>query len=178
MLSIRESTGGTIEIVNTGNKTANDIELELVEKERRVSGRLAAKNSLSKDQAATLSAYDGPQELHAEFNQHRSISFEATLRRLRGEDVTVPPDRLAHYLLTRKGKQVLVVSYGIPDSTKRIVRIFVPAKTGQQRNQFQLRNKYSAKLWVRIYCPMYRRRPVYISAFNFSRVNSSSPKPS
>jgi hypothetical protein len=184
VISVRESSTGGIEIVNTGSITAIDIELKLIERTRRPSGRLVSKKSLSKDEAAIISAFDCLDDVHKEYPPR---DFEARIRRFHGEETRTAPDDLARHLLSRDGKQLLVVSYGIPDSPKRITRIFDPTMHADRSVRFQLKKKHSARAYLVIYRLRYSRFPVYALPFDFSklqtphgdlsRASSSEPEP-
>jgi hypothetical protein len=169
VISVRESSTGGIEIVNTGSITAIDIELELVERTRRPSGRLVSKKSLSKDEAAIISAFDCLDDVHKEYPAR---DFEARIRRFRGEETRTAPNDLARHLLSRDGKQLLIVSYGVPDSPKRITRIFDPIMHADRSVRFRLKKKRSARAYSMIYRLRYSGFPVYAPPFDFSQLRS------
>ncbi len=173
VLSVREGAGGGIEIVNMGSITANDIVVELIETQKRASGELSVKKSLTKDESAIITAHHCLDEIH---RQYPPRDFEANIRRLHGEESRTPPDQLARHLLIRTGTQMLIVSYSVPDSAKRIVRIFAPVETNQREYRFMLHRKYSAKPLLPFYHWLYRKNAIYGPTPDFSKLSSSVGK--
>lgn len=145
---------GRAEIENLGPVTAVNISLRLIERVRRPSGKLSVTEILRPGEKAAVSAYDYPEAVKEGFTQNCGLSFEAVISELAGEDVKIPSDRIASYLLSREGNPTLIIRYREVDGFKRIVRVLSPFKRENRFTQL----KPSWKLFASVYARFLERR--------------------
>lgn len=131
-LIVRRGSNG-FEIENVGQTTAVGITLNLVERAARPTGKLHVGGILRPAETSGIFATDWPEELKPELAE-RPASFEERIRRLHGEEVQqYDGERVASHLLTRPGRQILILRFRILDGSKTYVRLFSPARKREQR---------------------------------------------
>lgn len=128
-LVLRRSKGG-FEIENLGQGIAVGVSLSLIERASRPSARLHVEDVLKPGAKSSVAGFDYPEDLLSEMEtNHVYSSFDDCVRRSAGERIKPSGGTVGSYVLTRKGKQILILRFRVVDGSKTFVRLFIPATT-------------------------------------------------
>ncbi|HWQ53406.1 MAG TPA: hypothetical protein VN442_06960 [Bryobacteraceae bacterium] len=127
VLVLRRAKGG-FAIENFGRGIAAGVSVRLIERTRRPSAALYVEDLLKPDSRCLVSAGGYPEELVAEMERNSAYSsFEDVIRSLHGEQLKPTGEHVASYLLTREGKQIVLLRFRTVDGSRASVRLFSPA---------------------------------------------------
>jgi len=122
-----------IEVENVGQVVAVGATLSLVERLKRPSGRVHVGDTLRPGEKSTVSAFDWPGALTAELERNTLSSMEEFVLKSDGQEVRYDGRRVASYLLTREGGQILILRFRAGDGSKTFVRLFSVVRSSQNR---------------------------------------------
>lgn len=144
------------EIENVGQVAAVGITLGLVERTKRPSGKLYVARMLRPGEKSTIEASKWPKALTAEL-QRNPRSMEEIVLQQDGQEVKYDGKRVASHLLTREGKQIVILRFRAVDGSRTFVRLFSPTRSSEGRftemtpSYRLLRNRLGAFLLERWY---------------------------
>jgi hypothetical protein len=131
-LRLRRGSEG-FEVENVGQAAAVDVTLNLVERVKRPSGILHVVDTLRPGEKSTISAFNWPEALTLKLQRNTFSSMEEIVLRLGGEKIQHDGRTVASYLLTREGKQMVVLRFRAVDGARTFVRMFSPVSDSQDR---------------------------------------------
>jgi hypothetical protein len=120
------------EIENVGQVVAVGVTLNLVERTKRPSAELHVARVLRPREKSAIGASRWPKALTLELERNPR-SMEEIVSKIHGQQVEYDGKRVASYLLTREGNQIVILRFRAVDGSRTSVRLFSPVRRSEGR---------------------------------------------